>query len=219
MMLVNDNYRIKYKRGWHLIKKTCFSGILKTKGMKIFIKNMVCMRCKMAVKSELERLDIHFRTINLGEVETTNEVSLRELKLLDNNLRLYGLELMENRKEILAEKIKTAIIELVHNENEELKINLSYCLSKKLSYTYNYLANVFSEVVGTSIEKFFITHKIERVKELLIYNELNLKEISYITRYSSISHLSNQFKKVTGIAPSQFRHLQNKSRRPLEQVA
>jgi len=187
--------------------------------MKIFIKNMVCIRCKMVVKSELERLDIHFRTINLGEVETTNEVSLRELKLLDNNLRLYGLELMENRKEILAEKIKTAIIELVHNENEELKINLSYCLSKKLGYTYNYLANVFSEVVGTSIEKFFITHKIERVKELLIYNELNLKEISYLTRYSSISHLSNQFKKVTGIAPSQFRHLQHKSHRALEQVA
>ena len=180
---------------------------------------MVCTRCKMAVKSELERLDIHFRTINLGEVETTNEVSLRELKLLDNNLRQYGLELLKNRKEIIAERIKTAIIELVRNENDELKINLSESLSKKLSCNYSSLAIVFSEVVGISIEKFFIANKIERVKELMMYSDLNLKEISYIARYSSIAHLSSQFKKVTGIAPSQFRHLQQKSRRSLEQVA
>jgi AraC-like DNA-binding protein len=187
--------------------------------MKIYIKNMVCTRCKMVVKSELEKLGLNFKTIELGEVETTDNISQDRLKLLDNNLRLYGLELIENRKNILVERIKTAIVELVHHSDEQLKINLSDYLSEKLNYDYTYLANIFSEVQGTSIEKFFITHKIERVKELLVYNELNLKEISFVTRYSSVAHLSNQFKKTTGIAPSQFRHLQRKNRLSLEQVS
>lgn len=180
---------------------------------------MVCTRCKMIVKSELEKLDIHFRTIELGEVETKNFVSMEKLKLLDNNLRQYRLKLIENRKDILVERIKTVIIVLVHHSDEQLKINLSDYLSEKLNYDYTYLANVFSEVQGISIEKFYITHKIELVKELLVYNEYNIKEISYITRYSSIGHLSNQFKKITGLPPSQFRHLQHKNRLSLEQVA
>jgi len=187
--------------------------------MKIYIKNMVCTRCKMVVKSELEKLDIHFRTIELGKVETTNNISQEKLKLFNNNLKQCGLELIEDRKNILIEKIKTAIVELVHYSDEQLKIILSDYLSEKLNYNYTYLAKIFSEVQGTSIEKFFITQKIERVKELLVYNELNLKEISFITRYSSVAHLSNQFKKTTGLAPSQFRHLQHKNRLSLEQVS
>lgn len=180
---------------------------------------MVCTRCKMVVKSELEKLDIHYRTTKLGEVETTYDLTSEKLKLLDNNLRQYGLELIEKRKDVLVEKIKTAIIELVHHSDEQLKINLSDFLSEKLNYNYTYLSNIFSEVQGASIEKFFITHKIERVKELLAYNELNLKEISFITHFSSVGHLSNQFKKTTGLAPSQFRHLKNKNRLSLEHVS
>lgn len=187
--------------------------------MKIYIKNMVCNRCKMTVKSELEKTGINFKTIDLVEVETNEEVSHEKLRLLDKNLRQNGLELIKNNKEILSEKIKTAIIEVVHYSEKELKLTLSYYLSKKLDYNYTYLANVFSEVNGISIEKFFITHKIERVKELIVNNELNLKEISIITQYSSIAHLSNQFKKSTGLAPSQYRQLLFKKRMPLEQIA
>ncbi len=187
--------------------------------MKIHIKNMVCIRCKMVVKSELERLGIQFTSIELAKVETKDNVSEETLKLLDNNLRQCGLELIENRKVVLAERIKTSIIDLVHNSDELLKINLSDYLSKKLNYDYTYLANIFSEIMGTSIEKFYITHKVERVKELLEYNELNLKEISYMTQYSSIGHLSNQFKKITGLAPTQYRNLQDKNRSSLSQIA
>jgi AraC-like DNA-binding protein len=187
--------------------------------MKIYIKNMVCQRCKMVVKSELEKLDIQFRTIELGVIETTDNVSEEKLKLFDNNLRKFELELIENKQDILAEKIKNEIIGLIHYSDDELKINLSDYLSEKLNYQYTYLANTFSKVKGTSIEKFFITHKIERVKELLVYNELSLKEISFVTRYSSVSHLSNQFKKITGLAPSQFKHLESKNCISLERVS
>lgn len=187
--------------------------------MKIHIKNMVCDRCKMIVKTELIKLGIDFRTIDFVEVETNQDLSQEKLKLFDKSLRQNGLELIEGRKEILAEKIKTAIIELVHYSDVQLKNNLSYYLSKKLHYNYKYLSNIFSKIKGITIEKFFITHKIERVKELLIYNELNLKEISIITQFSSIGHLSNQFKKTTGFDPSQYRQLLFKNRVPLDQIA
>ena len=180
---------------------------------------MVCMRCKMAVESALGKLDIHFKTLELGEVETNENISQEQLKVLDGYLRQSGLELIENRKNAIVEKIKTAIIELVRYSDEEFKVNISDYLTKKLNYDYTYLANIFSEVQGITIEKFFINHKIERVKELLLYNELNLKEISFMTKYSSVAHLSNQFKKETGLAPSQFRHLQHKNRLSLEEVA
>ncbi len=173
----------------------------------------------MVVKSELEKLGIQFTSIELTEVETKENVSEETLKLLDNNLRQCGLELIENRKVVLAERIKTSVIDLIHNSDELLKINLSDYLSKKLNYDYTYLANIFSEIMGASIEKFYIAHKVERVKELLEYNELNLKEISYITQYSSIGHLSNQFKKITGLAPTQYRNLQDKNRSSLSQIA
>lgn len=173
----------------------------------------------MTVKSELEKLGINFKTIELVEVVTDEEVSLEKLKMFDNNLRQNGLELIKNHKEILSEKIKTAVIEVVHYSDKQLKLNLSYYLSKKLNYNYTYLANVFSELNDISIEKFYISHKIERVKELIVNNELNLKEISFITQYSSIAHLSNQFKKSTGLTPSQYRQLVFKNRMPLEQIA
>jgi AraC-like DNA-binding protein len=187
--------------------------------MKIYIKNMICTRCKIVVKSELEKLNIKYSTIELGEVETINYLSPATLKMLDHNLRYSGLELFENSKNILAEKIKTAIIELVHQSDEQLKINLSDYLTEKLNYSYPTLAKTFSEVYHLSIEKFFISHKIERVKELLLYNDLRLKEISYLTNYSSIAHLSYQFKRITGVTPSEFRNLPNKSRLSLEQVS
>ncbi len=179
--------------------------------MKIFIKNMACIRCKMAIKEELEKIDIRYRTIDLGEVETVDDVSREKLELLRNNLKQQGFELMENRKDVLAEKIKTAIIDLVNRSDEHMKIKLSVYLSEKLNYEYSYLGKVFTEVKGTSIEKFFVARKIERVKELLVYNELNLHEISILTQYSSVAHLSNQFKKVTGLAPSEYRHLYYKN--------
>lgn len=187
--------------------------------MKIYIKNMVCNRCKMVVKSELEKHQIHFSKIELGEVETSGNVLGEKLKLLDNNLRQQGMELIGNRKNILAEKIKIGIIELAHYTDEQLKINLSDFLSEKLNYNFIYLSNIFTEIYGTSIEKFFISHVIERVKELLVYHELNIEEISYITHYGSIGYLSTQFKKMTGLAPSQYRHLRNKNRLHLEKVA
>jgi len=173
----------------------------------------------MVVKSQLEKFDIQYKAIDLVVVEASDDIPPEKLKLLDENLRQYGLELIEGRKNILAERIKTTIIELVYNSNGQLKINLSDYLSEKLKYDYTYLSNTFSEIQGTTIEKFFINSKIERVKELLVYGELNLKEISYITHYSSIGHLSNQFKKVTGLPPSQYKNLYIRSRHTPGQIA
>ena len=180
--------------------------------MKILIKNMVCTRCIMVVNSALTELEIPYESLELGEVETSENIPEEKLKLLDSYLRPFGLELKENKKNILVEKIKSAVIELVHDPEEQTKVNLSDYLSHKLNYNCTYLSSLFSETQGTSIEKFFITNKIEHVKELLVNDGLNLKEISYITKYSSVAHLSYQFKKTTGLAPSQFRHLQNKNR-------
>jgi len=165
----------------------------------------------MVVKEELEKIDIHYKTIDLCEVETTEVVPREKLERLRNNLKQLGLELLETRKDVLAEKIKIAIIELANRSDDHMKIKLSDYLREKLKYEYHYLGKVFSEVKGISIEKFFLAHKIERVKELLVYNELNLNEISSLTQYSSIAHLSNQFKKATGLAPSEYRHLRYKN--------
>ncbi|MDP4282208.1 MAG: AraC family transcriptional regulator [Bacteroidota bacterium] len=186
--------------------------------MKIYIKNMVCIRCKMVVKSELEKLGLHYVTVELGEAEIMENISADQLDHLSIGLKKSGLELMDNKKSILVEKIKMVIIELVHYNDEQIKINLSDYLSEKLNYDYTYLANLFSEVKGTTIEKFFLTHKIEKVKELLVYDELNLTEIAYKMHYSSVAHLSNQFKKMTGLTPSHFKNLKKKRRSTLENV-
>jgi AraC-like DNA-binding protein len=186
--------------------------------MKLYIKNMVSHRCKMIVKSELEKLGLHYIIVELGEVEIIENISVKQRSLLNIDLMKSGLALMEDKKSILIEKIKNIIVELVHYSEKRLEINFSDYLSEKLNYNYTYLANIFSENQGTTIEHFFLSHKIERVKELLVYDELSLTEIADKLHYSSVPHLSNQFKKMTGLSPSQFKNLKHKTRRPLENV-
>jgi AraC-like DNA-binding protein len=186
--------------------------------MKLFIRNMVCIRCQMVVKAELEKLGVQYIDVKIGEANTIEDVSKEQLQKLDVELRKSGLELMDDKRSILVEKIKSAIIELVHYTDEQIKTNLSDYLSEKLNYDYTYLANLFSEVKGITVEKFYLTHKIEKVKELIVYDELNLSEIAYKMNYSSVAHLSNQFKKITGLTPSHFKMLKNKRRRTLEDV-
>ena len=179
---------------------------------------MVSLQCQMIVKSELERQGINYTSVELGEVEITGRVSKDQLDSLGAALKLTGLELMEDNKLILVEKIKTIIIELIHNSEGQLKINLSDFLSEKLNHNYTYLSNLFSEVKGTTIEQYTLSHKIEKVKELLVYDELNLTEIAWKLNYSSVSHLSNQFKKMTGLTPSHFKKLKKKRRISLEDL-
>ena len=186
--------------------------------MKVYIKYMVSNRCKMLVKEELIKLGLHFIVVNLGEVEIMEDISAEVRGQLKTALLNSGLELMEDKKAILIEKIKNAIIELVHYDHEPLAVNFSVFLSNKLNYDYTYLANLFSEVQGTTIEQFIILHKIERIKELIIYDELNITEIAWKMNYSSVAHLSNQFKKVTGLSPSHFKQLKNARRKPIEEI-
>ena len=186
--------------------------------MKIYIQNMVCVRCKMVVKSELNKLGLHYAAVELGEAEVMEDISAEQMKHLGAALKKTGLQLMDDKKSILVEKIKTTIIELVHYTDDQIKTNLSDYLSEKLSYNYTYLANLFSEFKGTTIEKFYLAHKIEKVKELLVYDELNLTEIADKLHYSSVAHLSNQFKKMTGLTPSHFKNLKHKRRETLGNV-
>lgn len=179
---------------------------------------MVCIRCQMVVKSELEKLGLHHVYVKIGEANIIENITPDQIEKLDKELKKWGLELMDNKKSILVEKIKSAIIELVHYTDEQIKVNLSDYLSEKLYYDYTYLANLFSEVKGTTIEKFYIAHKIEKVKELIIYDELNLSEIAYKLHYSSVAHLSNQFKKYTGLTPSHFKELKNRRRTSLNDL-
>jgi AraC-like DNA-binding protein len=169
----------------------------------------------MVVKSELEKLGLHFSGLELGEVEIRDKISKDQLDKLAVALKLTGLELMDDSKQILVEKIKTIIIELIHHNDEQIKINLSDYLSEKLNHNYTYLSNLFSDVKGTTIEQFYLANKIEKVKELLVYDELNLTEIAWKLHYSSISHLSNQFKKMTGLTPSHFKKLRKHKRTAL----
>lgn len=186
--------------------------------MKLHIKNMVCIRCKMVVKDELTRLGLHYTTVELGEADIVEKISAEQHEQIKGALLKSGLELMDDKKSVLIQQIKNVIIELVHYSEEPLTVNFSDYLSHKLNHNYTYLANLFSEVQGTTIEKFMITHKIERVKELLVYDELNLTEIAYLMHYSSVAHLSTQFKKVTGLTPSYFKHLRKKRREMLENL-
>jgi AraC-like DNA-binding protein len=172
----------------------------------------------MAVKAALDDLGLHYILVDLGEVEIKEDISEGERTQLKSALLVSGLELMDDQKAILIERIKVAIIDMIHNDNEPLKKNSSTYLSEKLNHDYTYLANLFSEVTGVTIEHYIIAHKIERVKELLIYNELSLTEISYMLNYSSVAHLSNQFKKVTGLTPSFFKKLKDKKRINLNNV-
>ena len=179
---------------------------------------MVCIRCKMVVKEELSKLGLPYTSVELGEVDLLEPIGVEKQEQLKAALTKSGLELMDDKKSVLIQKIKNVIIEVVHYSEEPITIKFSEFLSKRLHYDYTYLANLFSEVQGTTIEKFFIAHKIERVKELLVYNELTLTEIAYMLHYSSVAHLSTQFKKVTGLTPSYFKQLREKRRSMLEDV-
>ena len=186
--------------------------------MVLYIKYMMSLRCKMVVKTALENLGLHFRMIELGTVEIMDDFSDEQRIALHKTLLKSGLELMDDKKAILIEKIKNIIIEMVHYSDELPKVNYSDYISEKLNLDYTYLSKNFSEVKGVTIEQFIILHKIERVKELLLYDELNLTQISYIMNYSSVAHLSKQFKKVTGLTPTFFKNLKDKRRIALENV-
>lgn len=179
---------------------------------------MVSIRCKMILKAELDKLCLHYLKIDLGEVEIMENISDLQRVQLAGALKKSGLELMEDKKAILIERIKNVIIEMVHYSDNPPKTNFSDYLSSTLDYDYTYLSNLFSEVTGVTIEHYIIAHKIERVKELLIYNELSLTEISYLLNYSSVAHLSYQFKKVTGLTPTYFKQLKEKRRNTLDKV-
>ena len=186
--------------------------------MKLYIKFMVSLRCKMLVKHELKNLGIHYSSVDLGLVEIIGEITEDKRNKLKAALLKSGLELMDDKKSILIEKIKIIITKMIHYNEELPKVKYSEYISNKMGYDYTYLANVFSEVEGITIEHYIIAHKIEKVKELLIYDELNLSEISYSMNYSSVSHLSTQFKKVTGLTPTYFKNLKDKRRINLEKV-
>lgn len=179
---------------------------------------MVSNRCKLAVRDELKKLGLHFIVVDLGEVEIMEDISMEKREMLKAGLLESGLELMDDKRAILIERIKNIIIEMIHHSDEVVKVNFSDYLSAKLDHNYTYLANLFSEVQGSTIEQFIISHKIERIKELMIYGELNITEIAWKMNYSSVAHLSSQFKKVTGLSPSHFKQLKDKRRNPIEDI-
>jgi AraC-like DNA-binding protein len=179
---------------------------------------MVSLRCRMVVQQEFQKLGLRFDNIELGTVEIPEDISDEKRKLLRTSLLKWGLELMEDKKTILVEKTRILIIEMIHYSDELPDVNNSDFLSEKLGYDYSYLSNIFSEVKGISLQQFIIQHKVERIKELLLYDELNLSEISYKLHYSSVAHLSNQFKKITGVTPSFYKKMKQKRVRNLEDL-
>lgn len=179
---------------------------------------MVSTRCKIAVKEELRKLGLHFIVVDLGEVDVMEDLTPEQLAGLRAGLLESGLELMDNKRAVLIEKIQNVITQMIHHSDEGPKVNYSDYISSKLNYDYTYLSNLFSEVKGITIQQFIIHHKIERAKELLCYEELNLTEISFKLHYSSVAHLSNQFKKVTGLSPSKYKQLKDKHRNPIEEI-
>lgn len=184
----------------------------------LFIKNMVCNRCIMMVQNELDKLDLNVKNIRLGEVTFDKELIVEEKRKLDEALTLLGFQVIDDKRSLIIEKIKNIIIDLVHHQNNDAKTNLSDVLSSQLHHDYNYLSNLFSDIEGTTIEKYFIAQKIEKVKELLVYDELSLSEIAFRLNYSSVAYLSNQFKKVTGLTPSHFKQIKEDKRKPLDEV-
>ncbi|MBW6498689.1 MAG: helix-turn-helix domain-containing protein [Bacteroidales bacterium] len=186
--------------------------------MKLFIKYMVSLRCKMVVREELENLGIRFFSVDLGVVETHEDISQEQHDALKVNLKNSGLELLDDHRSILIEQIKNVVIEMIHFSDELPKVNYSDYISEKVGYNYTYLSNLFSEVKGITLQQFIIMHRIEKVKELLLYDELNLTEISYRLQYSSVAHLSNQFRKITGLTPSFYKQLKRKRRGNLENL-
>lgn len=184
----------------------------------LFIKNMVCNRCIMVVQNELDMLGLDVKNIKLGEVTLGKEPAPKEKSKLSEALVPLGFEVIDDRKSRIIDQVKNIIIDLVHHQDNDVKTNISDILSVQLHLDYNYLSNLFSEVEGTTIEKYFIAQKIEKVKELLVYDELSLSEIAFRLNYSSVAYLSNQFKKVTGLTPSHFKKIREDKRKPLDEV-
>lgn len=179
---------------------------------------MVSLRCKIVVEQELQKIGLHCVQVNLGTIEIKEDINEALKQDLQNNLKRYGLELLDDKRNVLIEKIKAVIIEMVHYSDDLPKVNYSDYISEKLGYDYTYLANTFSEVKGTTIQQYIINHKIERVKELLLYENLSLTEISYQLHYSSVAHLSSQFKKITGLTPSYFKTMKKNKLKNLEDL-
>lgn len=186
--------------------------------MKLYIKYMVSLRCKILVQEELKKMGINFVFVDLGLVETLEDITTEQRAQLSKTLIRSGLELLEDKKSILIEKVKKVIIEMIHYSDDLPKVNYSDYISEKLGYDYTYLANTFSEVKGINIQQFIIIHKIEKVKELILYDELNLSEISYRLHYSSPAHLSTQFKRITGLTPSFYKKMKQKRKKNLENM-
>lgn len=186
--------------------------------MKIFIKNMVCSRCILMVKSVLDHLGIKAKTVTLGEVEVEEKPSQNQEKELSIQLKHLGFEIIDDRKSKLIEKIKNLIITIVHHQPQNIQVNLSSFLSEQLATDYSSLSQLFSNIEGTTIEQYYITQKIERVKELIVYDELSLKQIAFQLGYSSVAYLSNQFKKVTGLTPTHFKALKENKRRSIADI-
>ncbi|MGX7666330.1 helix-turn-helix domain-containing protein [Flavobacterium pedocola] len=186
--------------------------------MTIYIKNMVCPRCIMAVETILKTLQIDYKNVSLGEIELKDQLNTSAMMKLSNQLQDIGFEIIDDKKHQIIERIKNYIVQFIHHDKEVLKVNLSDFLAKELGYEYNYLSNLFSEVEGTTIEKYVILQKVEKVKELIVYDELSLKEIAHQLGYSSVAYLSNQFKKITGLTPSHFKTIGQQKRVPLDHL-
>lgn len=186
--------------------------------MRVFIKNMVCHRCILAVEQILNDLKIRFTSIKLGEIQIAENTSTARINAFSARLNAIGFEIISDKKSRIIEKIKNLTIGFIHYQKENPPINLSRFLSEKMRYDYHYLSKIFSETEGTTIEKFFIAQKIEKVKELIVYDELTLSEISYQLGYSSVAYLCNQFKKVTGLTPGHFKEIKSEKRKPLDKV-
>lgn len=184
----------------------------------IYIKNMVCNRCIMVVRDQLMNIGLHPVDVSLGEVKLDDNLTGDIIEAIENTLTPLGFELIDDRRSRLVEKIKNLIITTIHHQDTAIKTNLSDIISTGLNHDYNYLSGIFSEAEGTTIEKFFIAQRIEKVKELLVYDELTLSEIAERLNYSSVAYLSNQFRKVTGLTPTHFKKIGNKKRKPLDKV-
>lgn len=183
--------------------------------MKLYIKYMLSLRCKMLVKDELKKLGVSRMSVELGYVEIEEDLTENQLETFRKNLKKTGLELLDDKKNILVEKIKSVIVEMIHHSDEMPNVNDSEFISKKLNSDYTYLSNIFTDVKGITIQQYIIMYKIERVKEMLLYDELTLTEIAYQLNYSSVAHLSNQFKKVTGLTPTYYKELKEKRKKSL----
>ncbi|MCW3126220.1 MAG: transcriptional regulator, AraC family [Bacteroidetes bacterium] len=186
--------------------------------MKLYIKNMVCNRCSILVKAELEKQGLHILSVSLGEAEIQGSISLSKQKVLEANLSIYGFELIQDKNGQLIEKIKNTVVELIHHSTEDINTTYSVYISRKLNHDYSYLSKLFSESNGMTLEQYIIAQKIEKVKELIVYDELSLGDIAHKMHYSSIAHLSRQFKSITGFTPSAFKKLKHNLRKSIEEI-